>query len=158
MRAVGMATRVSDKTATVSVVLLDGEAEPFVLDEVALVEKFDVKVDEAPLADQLGELANRVDGYLRSMAPDCVVVRRADVSSQPSKKEGPRFRLLLEGSITAVAKRLVPDTHLRNGRTCAASYPAQVNKEELDNIAESLVGVKKYGEAAAAALSGFGER
>jgi len=150
----GMATRVAEKTATVSVVLLEyASSGAFDVANVIVLDKFEVKVDEAALATQLGELATRIEGQLRSLSPDRVVVRRADSAMRPSNKEGPKFRLLLEGALTSAAQRIVSDTALLSGRTCASTFGTGATKDSLDALAMTLVGAKKYAEAAAAALS-----
>jgi hypothetical protein len=154
MRALGIATRVADKTATISVVVLDsGPSTVFDLALVSVQEQFEVMVDEGERALQLGELAARIEGRVRSIAPDRIVVRRADVPARAANTEGPRFRLLLEGAVTSAAQRVVSDTIIRNGKSCAAAYAKNTTKDDLDHLAESIVRLKKHAEAAAAALS-----
>ena len=154
MRVVGIATSVTEKTATVSFVVLEHRNDiDWSTDAVTVTDRFEVKVDEAPTAEQLGDLSERVEAHVRSLAVDGVAVRRADVSARPSKKEGPQFRLLLEGAIAGVSRRVVDDTVIRNGRSGASAYESGSSKATIDELAAKLIGEKKYTEATAAALS-----
>jgi len=154
MRVVGIATSVADKTATVSFVVLEHRDDvDWSMGEVTITDRFEVKVDEAPTAEQLGDLSKRVEAHVHSLAVEGVAVRRADVPARPSKKEGPQFRLLLEGAIAATSRRLVDSTVIRNGRSCASAYESGSSKAAIDELAAALVGEKKYIEATAAALS-----
>ena len=157
MRVLGLATRVEKKRATVHAVVLDDgldDTNRFDLDEVCVVEEFDIPVDEDELAAQLGDAGANIAGRSGSLSPDRVIIRRADRPARPSNMEGPRVRLLVDGALTASAQRVVPDTVLRAGKECGAAYG--VSKDELDEIAGSIVAARRK-EAAAAALSGLAE-
>jgi hypothetical protein len=158
LRTLGIATRVSDKTAKVSLVVLQGGCgASFDILGVAVEAEFDLKVDEADLAQQLGTVAEHVRGEVRSIAPDRVVIRRADMPQRASNAEGPRFRLLLEGAITSAAQSQVGDTVLRGGKSCAAVFARNTTRDQLDAHGASLGVQKKNIEAAAAALSALAE-
>jgi hypothetical protein len=82
-----------------------------------------------------------------------VVIRRADPPPRPNNKDGPRFRLLASGAVTAAARLLVTNTTVRTGKECADAYGS--SKESLDTDAKTLVTKDAHVEAAAAALSGL---
>ena len=86
-----------------------------------------------------------------------MIVRLADLPSTPSKKPGPRLRLLIEGSIVSAARRIVTDTRLGMGKD-VAHWDGKL-KDELDQEAKQFVTgaghQAEFAEAAAAALVGL---
>jgi hypothetical protein len=156
MKVMGLAVKITDQTVTVNVVVLDDHAatpDKFDIANVVVVDKFDVKSSDDDLATRLGEVAKAISGRTRSIAPDGVVVRRADRPQQSSNTEGPRLRLLAEGAVTAAVHEIMHNTVIRSGKDCGSAYGAA--KAELDAAAESILD-KKHCEATAAALSGLG--
>ncbi|SOJ58152.1 hypothetical protein MSIMFB_05632 [Mycobacterium simulans] len=151
----GLAVSISGKKITVAAVILDDHArleDGFDRPALSVEDSFDVKEAVDDLAVRLGELSKKVRGRARSIAPDGIVVRRADQPKQPSNKEGPRLRLLAEGAVTAAAHEVVRNTVIRSGKDCGAAFGT--SKDGLDEVAETILG-GKYMEATAAALSGL---
>ncbi|OZC78011.1 hypothetical protein CH251_04980 [Rhodococcus sp. 06-462-5] len=155
MRVMGLALSISGKKITVAAVILDDHARPedgFDRQAVSVENSFDVKADEDDLAVRLGDVAKSISGRARSIAPDGVVVRRADRPQRPSNQDGPRLRLLAEGAVTAAVHEVVRNTVIRNGKDCGAAFGTV--KEKLDEEAQAILS-GKYKEATAAALSGL---
>lgn len=155
MRALGLAVSINGKRSTVSAVVLNDHTaagDAFDPKKMTVEDSFEVKGDQPDAAVQLGDAAKAVGGRVSSLRPDVVVVRRADRPARASNQEGPRLRLLIEGAITASARNLVPNTHLRNGKDCGAAYGG--TKDSLDTEAGQVHG-GKYCEATAAAMSGL---
>lgn len=155
MRVMGLAVSISGKKITVAAVILDDHARPedgFDRQALSVEDSFDVKEAVDDLAVRLGELSKKVRGRARSIAPDGIVVRRADRPQRPSNQEGPRLRLLAEGAVTAAAHEVVRNTVIRSGKDCGAAFGT--SKDGLDKEAETILG-GKYSEATAAALSGL---
>jgi hypothetical protein len=154
MRALGLAVSVTLKRTTVAAVVLDraDEEDAPNLAAPVLVDSFEIKSDQSDLATQIFDAAEGVRGRLRSLAPDVVVVRRADRSRQATNQESPRVRLLVEGAITAASRQVVLDTVIRTGKDCASAYGT--SKDVLDADASKILG-GKYANATAAALSGL---
>lgn len=151
----GLAVSVSGKKVTVAAVILDDHARPedgFDRQALTAEDPFEVKEAEEDLAVRLGELSKKIRGRVRSIAPDGVVVRRADRPRQASNLEGPRLRLLAEGAVTAAAHEVVTNTVIRSGKDCGDKFGT--SKDELDREAEAILG-GKYSDATAAALSGL---
>ncbi|MGN7778852.1 hypothetical protein ACTJJE_04950 [Mycolicibacterium sp. 22603] len=155
MRVMGLAVSINGKKITVAAVVLEDHAKPedgFDRLRVSVEDSFEVKKAADDLAARLGELSKKVRGRVRSIAPDGIVVRRADRPQRPSNNEGPRLRLLAEGAIAAAAHEIVRNTAIRNGKDCGAAFGT--SKDGLDQEAEAIFG-GKYVEATAAALSGL---
>lgn len=136
-----------------SLVPLGGSATDLELSDVTVQTEFEIPLEDRELAAQLGEAAKNVRGRVRSLGPDSIVVRRADVSSHPSNREAPRTRLLIEGAVVAAAYAEVLATDLLSGKECGTAFGT--NKASLDTLAGNVVSTKKYKEAAAAALAGL---
>lgn len=135
------------------VVVLDDHATvPLDLSVVEVVDVFEIKSDQPDLATVLGEASKALAGRVRSISPDRVVVRRAETPAKPSNTEGPRKRLLVEGSVVGAAYQVLHDVVIRSGRDCGTAYGKK--KGDMDADARSLV-ESRYVEAASAALSGF---
>lgn len=155
MRVMGLAVSISGKKITVVAVILDDYARPedgFDRQALSVENSFDVKEAVDDLAVRLGELSKKIRGRARSIAPNGIVVRRADRPQRPSNQEGPRLRLLAEGAVTAAAHEVVRNTVIRSGKDCGAAFGS--SKDGLDKEAETIFG-GKYVEATAAALSGL---
>jgi hypothetical protein len=155
MRVMGLAASISGNKITVAAVILDDHARPedgFDRQALSVEDSFDVKEAVDDLAVRLGELSKKVRGRARSIAPDGIVVRRADRPQRPSNQEGPRLRLLAEGAVTAAAHEVIRNTVIRSGKDCGAAVGT--SKDGLDKEAETILG-GKYIEATAAAMSGL---
>ncbi len=127
------------------------------LADIALVEEFDLTTAETDWARIASRYSQDVSGRVSTLAPDIVVVRRADFHQRTRIGDGPRLRLVVEGAITAASYAHVANTHLRTGTTCAHVYPH--DKGTMDADGKTLVSRANRAEAAAAALSGlFGNR
>lgn len=149
MKTLGIAVAMKAKPV-LSFVLLDDHADVHDFGAVTLEETFEVPLEDRALAAQLGEAAKAVRGRVRSLAPDAVVVRRADRPTRASNQEGPRKRLLIEGAVTSAAYAEVLDTSLLTGKECGQAHGS--DKASVDGQAALLVKMK-YREAAAAALA-----
>lgn len=123
-------------------------------DAVKVKDTFEIPLEDRPLAAQLGEAAKAIRGRVRSLAPDTVVVRRADRPARASNQEGPRKRLLIEGAVVAAAYAEIQRTTLLSGKECGQAYGS--DKASLDELAAGQVD-PKYKEAAAAAIAGLGQ-
>ena len=129
-------------TARVSVVTRSQD------DQMVVEETFELVPRGDTLADRLGDLgaafANRVDG----LNPDAVVVRRAEQTARPSKKEGPKQRLLAEGALVYAAASVGARVVLLTGQSLAQK--SGTTKREMDAAAESLESGMYKGSVAAA--------
>jgi hypothetical protein len=143
------------KRPTLRAVLLDDglpSTSPPVLTNMVVVDSFEVPTQDHDRAEQLMDLAEAVSGRIRSLKPDIVVVRRADMPPRASNTDGPRIRLLATGAVTSAARSLVVKTTLRTGKECGAAYGG--NKDGVDADAATLVATNLVA-AAAAALCGL---
>jgi hypothetical protein len=152
VRAAGFAVNMPSRGRPVVrlVVIDDASGSPV----VAAAEE--IPTDDAELAEQLYQVGRSVESRLRGLNIDRVIVRRADVPVMASKKDGPRIRLLIEGSVVSAARSTVTDTRLAMGKD-VAHWGGKL-KDELDEDATNLVTGAghhaKFAEAAAAGLAG----
>lgn len=136
-----------------------------------VVDAFELTSAAEPIAQQLLTLHRSVTTRMEGWAPvDRVVVRRADLPPRASNSDGPRLRLLAEGSIISAAAAVVPDTQFGRGVELGRWYGG--GKAAVDAEGERLVGDAvarsvlsgnalqrgRYGEAVAAALGGLALR
>lgn len=161
MRALGLAVDMpKPHRPVVHCVVLDdphGRGQAAILSDVTQVDAFDLKSAEVDWAKVVSQYFQEISGRVSTLGPDVVVVRRADVFHKGRLGDGPRFRLAVEGAITAAAMSHVANTHLRTGAECAKAYSTA--KDQMDAAGLTLVTHNSHGEAAAAALSGlFGNR
>lgn len=134
-----------------------GAADAAVLIDVTHFDAFDFKTTEIEWSKIVTQFFQDVSGRVSTLAPDIVVIRRADVYVKGRLGDGPRLRLAVEGAITAAAMAHVPNTHLRTGSDCAGRYGK--SKEQMDAEGLAFTTHNNQQEAAAAALSGlFGNR
>jgi hypothetical protein len=156
MRALGLAVELpkTNRPSLRAVLLEDSlrAGDVPTLADMSLVEVFEVPTADEDRATQLADLAEALSGRIRTLKPDLVVVRRADIPPKASNTEGPRVRLLGTGAVTAAARLLVVQTSLRTGKECGAAYGG--GKANVDTDAETLV-AKTYVAAAAAAMAGL---
>jgi hypothetical protein len=117
----------------------------------------EIPADDAEITEQLYQVGRSVESRLRGLNVERVIVRRADVPAMASKKDGPRVRLLIEGSVVSAARSIVTDTRLGMGKD-VAHWGGKL-KDDLDEDAKQVVtGANhqaKFTEAAAAALAGL---
>lgn len=132
--------------------LLDSGQTPS-LSDMRVIDSFEVAATGTDLAEQLKELSHAITGRVESLTPDIVVVRRADRSPRPSNLDGPRFRLMFEGAITAAARSFTQQTTIRTGKDCGIAYGKA--KADLDSDAETFSTKKPLVPAVAAAMSGL---
>jgi hypothetical protein len=116
----------------------------------------EIPTAEAEIPEQLFQVARSVESRLRGLQADRVIVRRADVPTRASKKEGPRLRLLIEGAAVSAARSAVVDTRLGMGKDVGHWHGSA--KQALDADSERMLKAAnehtKYVEAMSAALAG----
>lgn len=124
---------------------------------VAVAAAEEIPTQDVEIAEQLYQVGRSVESRLRGLNVDRVIVRRADVARMPSNRDGPRLRLLIEGSAVGAARSVVTDTRLGMGKDVA--HWAGKLKDDLDQDGKQLVTgaghQAKYAEASAAALAGL---
>lgn len=123
------------------------------LGDVSVSEAFDVPAFDEDWAVFCRDFAEAVSGRIRTLKPDIVVVRRADIGRTASNRDGPRVRLVATGAVTAAARILVQKTYLRTGAACGQACGK--SKPDLDADAGTLVSKAAQVPAAAAALCGL---
>lgn len=161
MRSLGLTVTVPTPTRPVvrAVLLDDGLTRSQIptLANVTAVDEFDLTTTHTEWAALCSQFSVDVSARVSTLAPDVVVVRRADFHRSRGNSDGPRLRLVVEGAVSASAFAHVANTHLRMGVTCADRYGT--NKDAMDLDGKSLVVHANRAEAAGAALSGlFGNR
>jgi hypothetical protein len=153
VRVAGIAVKIltRNRPALRLVVVSDDSGAP----SIEATEEF--TSDDTDLPTQLSVLAKTVESRLKGLAPDRVIVRRADMPIVANKRPGPQLRLLAEGAATSSARSVVPDTLIGSGKDVGGW--AGSDKASADAAAETLlIGhscEKKYTEAACAALAGL---
>ncbi len=153
VRVAGLAVNIPTRgRPVVRLVVLDdatGTAEAKAAEEIS--------TDAVAITDQLFHVARSIESRVRGLAVDRVIVRRADVPTRASKKEGPRLRLLVEGAVVSAARGVVIDTRLGMGKDIAHWHGSV--KSDLDDAAAQLMTTTgkhaKFAEAAGAALAGL---
>lgn len=122
-----------------------------------IVDKFDVTNDEADLATRLYDMAENVRTKVDSLAPDAVVIRRADFPPTGSRKEAPKVRLLAEGALASASRHKCVDTYLGSGRDFGTW--TGTGKDAVEIEAKSLLKdaglALKYLHAACAGIAAF---
>jgi hypothetical protein len=148
MSVLGVAVHFPSKgRPAASAVLVDGTwGAPNTLDT------FELTSAATDLPSQLRDLADGLRSRLKGLAPNRVVIRRADYAPA-SNKPGPRLRLLAEGALAAAARAEVTEVVLLEGKDLAAKSPAR-NKADLDQHAAAVL-PNTPKEAGAAALAGL---
>lgn len=157
MLALGLTVDVpTPKRPVLRAVLLSdpfGSSQVPSLAQVSLSDSFDVPAFDDDWAVFCRDFAEAVSGRIRTLEPDIVVVRRADIGARASNLDGPRVRLVATGAVTGAARILVANTHLRTGAACGQACGK--TKANLDADAKTLVSKAPHVQAAAAALSGL---
>ena len=157
MRALGLAVDMPQRNRPALRAVLLEDPHPAgkrpTLADISVVVTFEVPTADEDRATQMKGFAETVSARIRTLAPDIVVVRRADRPQRASNQDGPRIRLMATGAVAAAARLQIPRTTIRTGQECGAAYGH--NKEKVDADAASLVGDGTLKEAAAAALAGL---
>lgn len=153
MRVAGLAVSIPTRgRPVVRLVVLDNASGSA---DIAAAEE--IPAADAEIAEQLYQVGRSVESRLRGLNVGRVIVRRADVPATPSKKDGPRLRLLIEGSVVSAARNIVTDTRLGMGKD-VAHWRGKL-KDDLDQEAGQLMTSAgrqgKFAEAAGAALAGL---
>jgi hypothetical protein len=153
VRAAGLAVNIPTRgRPIVRLVVLDdtsGSIETMAAEEIP--------TQDVDIAEQLFQVARSVESRVRGLNVARVIVRRADVPTRASKKEGPRLRLLIEGAVVSASRGVVTDTRLGMGKDVAHWHGSL--KDDLDDEAKRLMTSAgkhaKFAEAAGAALAGL---
>lgn len=130
-------------------VLAQRDADGEIVAEELLRHEADRNDDEA---SQLRSIADHVEGRMRDIAPDAVVVRSLDwfrnMNSDTARK-----KYIVEGAITAEVRRHVDRVEALRGRDIGTRFDS--TKNEIEDRASALVGedAKEAGAAALAALA-----
>lgn len=103
----------------------------------------------------LNHVSVDVRGWLRDRSVEAATVRRADKRRQASNSDGPRYRLLTDGAVTAAVREMVEVTHLRTGTEIASAWGSSLTPADMDSYGLQVVSDSAYAAAAAAALSCF---
>lgn len=130
-----------------------GSTEVPQLSDVSVVDEFEFTTTEEDWAHICRQYHRDTDARVSSLAPDAVIVRRADFHRDRGNNDGPRLRLIVEGAVTAAATAHVANTHLRTGAACAERYGS--SKVAMDADGRGLASKAIWKEAAGAALSGL---
>lgn len=153
MRVAGIAvSMVTPKRPALRLVVVDDSGRSPAIERVE-----EISADDVDIVEQLFKVARAVESRVKGLKVDRVVVRRADVPTQASKKDGPRRRLLTEGAATGASRSIAVDTRLAMGKEIAQWYGHPKAKLDDDGAALTTAAGEhsKYGEAAAAALGGL---
>jgi hypothetical protein len=153
VRVAGLAVNIPTRGRPVlRLVLLDnGSGVPVV------VTAEEIPTADAEIPEQLFQVARSVESRLRGLGAERVIVRRADVPTRASKKEGPRLRLLIEGAAVSAARSAVVDMRLGMGKDVAHWHGSP--KAALDADSKQMLKAAnehaKYVEAMSAARAGL---
>jgi hypothetical protein len=154
MKSAGIAVEMKrPKRPTARVVLLDDlglTPDANDLSRLQVVDSFELTSADEDFPAILAGFAQDLRGRLRGRSLDAATVRRAD-TTRLSNADGPRYRLLAEGALTAAMRELVPRTRLRTGLAVAQAWGAP--KASVDALAATLPLPTVYAEATAAALA-----
>ena len=119
-------------------------------DAPTVADTFELTTSESMPAAQAHDLGSNLRNRLHGLAPNRVLIRRADYYPIARNQEAPRLRLIAEGALAGAAKELIADTILVVGKDAAARTP--LTKDELDERADALsTGAETQAVAAALA-------
>lgn len=153
MRVVGIVVRAQNPKRPVALLVLGNDESG----TVQIENQVDLPSDEDDLPVLLHDCSEALRSQLKILAPDRVVIRRADHSHHARQTDGPKYRLLMEGALTSAARSVIPDTRIGTGKETGEWYGAA--KAALDGEAEKLSQAQalagKYKEAVSAALAGL---
>jgi hypothetical protein len=156
MLVLGVAAEMSrPKRPTAYLVLVDTTTTPVDLNDLGSLPTathlFTSAAEDFPSI--LNHLAVDVRGWLRDRSVEAATVRRADKRQRASNADGPRYRLLTDGAITAAVREMVETTYLRTGAEIANAWSSSLTVADMDKFGQQLVDDAAYATAAAAALS-----
>lgn len=145
-RVLGAAVKMVSRRPRVRVVVMEGT-----LSAPSLVESFELTTSEAAIVEQVHDLATNFGNRVTGLAPDRVMIQRADYFRIASNADGPRVRLIAEGALAGAARTRVKDTQMKSGRDVA--HDAGENKDVLLAAARAVVSDDAFVEAASAAIA-----
>nr|WP_246241740.1 hypothetical protein [Flexivirga aerilata] len=150
MRAMGLAVEMKADQARLRAVIVNDSSGTAVLEQ-----SFEMSGLGTDLATRLRDTAKAVGTKIKTLAPDTVVIRRADNSPAASRRESTKVRLLVEGAITAAASSECATTFVVTPTELASWTP--LDKKALDAEGKALAtGAGKtqaFTEATAAAIA-----
>ena len=136
------------KRPAADIVVLDGTRTA-----PTIVDQFELTSSAGLLSRQVYDLGQGLSSRIAGLKPGRIAVRVADHAPIARNSDGPRIRLLAEGSLASAAVDTcgkTVDVIVENGRDLAKRAGA-VNKAAHDAVAEALV--PERAKATAAALS-----
>lgn len=150
MRALAIAVEMKQKDLRLrAVVVDDATGQP------AIETSFERSGLGSDLAASLRDTAKAFGTKVKTLAPDVVVVRRADNSPRASRLDAPKIRLLMEGAVTAAACAECAKTFVVTGADLAGW--TGLDKKVLDDRGKTLATgaglAQRYTEAAATAIA-----
>lgn len=150
VRVIGIAVVMQgDYKATAFCVIVDDSSGTAVVSD-----QFEITNDEADLSTRLYDMSENIRTRVDSLAPDRVVIRRADFPPMGSRQEAPKVRLLAEGALASGARSKCVATYLATGKDIGGW--CRTDKASVDADAKSLVKTaglaQKFAAAASAAL------
>jgi hypothetical protein len=147
MRGLGIACSLSGGPIVIGVIATRNDQGDAVAERV-LRHEADRNEDEA---SQLRSIADHVEGRMRDIAADAVVVRSLDWFPRMNRDTA-RKKYLVEGAVTVELRRHVDQVEVLPGRDIGAR--CESSKTEVEAQASALVGeeAKEAGAAALAAL------
>lgn len=113
---------------------------------------YELKTSATDIVAQIEDLCRKLSSELSSLKPDSAVIRVADTAPSASRKNGPRYRLMIEGALAYVCREhKVAKVVYRTGKECGEAL--SLNKSEALALGQSVD--PKRAEAATAALCGL---
>ncbi len=137
------------KRPAADVVVLDGTRTA-----PTIVDHFELTSTAGPVSLQIHDLGQGLSSRIAGLKPGRVAVRVADHAPIARNSDGPRIRLLAEGSLTAAAVDAcgkTVDVIVENGRDLAKRAGA-TNKATHDAAAQALLSERATARAAALSL------
>lgn len=145
MKALGVAVKVSGRPSVRCVLLDDASGDP------AVAAAFDLTTAHDKIVGQAHDLAEQLSARITGLAPDAVVIGRADTARVASNMSGRHDRLIAEGALVHASMVRGAPTALRTGKEVGAAC----GTDKETSLAEGAALDKRRQEAAAAALSGL---
>lgn len=150
MRAMGLAVEMKADQARLRAAIIDDSSGTAVLEQ-----SFEMSGLGTDLATSLRDTAKAVGTKIKTLAPDVVVIRRADKSPTASRRESTKVRLLVEGAITAAASSECTNTYIATPTELAGW--TSLDKKSLDAegkvLATGAGKTQALAEAVAAAIA-----
>lgn len=149
MVVLGLSTRFLNPGSkpVVSCVALSGTRE-----SPQQVAGYELKTSASEIVAQIEDLCRKLSSELSSLKPDSAVIRVADAAPLANRKNGPRYRLMIEGALAYVCRehKLTPVVY-HTGKECGDALSS--NKAGAVSLGRDID--PKRAEAAAAALCGL---